>query len=220
MLKGGSRSRAAFLCAGLTEVDPRRRYPEFHPRLQRKEGIVNAFYKKADVVSPPIGAADGGGRKIAGISSVRSVVVEGSGRIEIIIEMNAVNVVALRNIGNHAEDIIPHGGQAWIERNGGPVAEQPFGVLFGYVRWYKIGELRSRSHRSVRIEPSVQLHPSFVAFLNGKLQRIPTGVSALRTGKGRRPRLYGTAVQGIALVAHLKKDRIHARCFVLIENGD
>ena len=60
------------------------------------------------------------------------------------------------------------------------------------------------------IDPGVDFHIPFVAFLHHPCQRVPSGVLALRTGKEAAPGLIKAGIEGIGLAADLEHDGVDA----------
>ena len=172
--------------------------------------------KQVDVVPTPIATitiAVAVSSKGSIVGNRRTVGV----RIEIVVDVEAVDVVAAHNIGSYLTDIMAVFSFSGIENQKAVIRKTTIGIQLRRV----ISRQSARAFRlrTERIDPRVQLHPAQVALLHHPSQRVPIrrGRHALTPRKVTAPRLVGTIIQGIAFHSHLEDNRIHAAGFKGVE---
>ena len=137
--------------------------------------------------------------------------------IEIVVHVDAVDIVACDDILGDLADIIAILGHTGIEDEHIVVGEAthwlPRGDMIG---GQLLGGLRLGA---IGIDPGVELHTAIVALGNHPLKGIPVRLwrLALLPGEETAPRLELALVEGIALRTHLEDDNIDTILLQLVE---
>ena len=138
-------------------------------------------------------------------------------RIEIVVDVYAVHVVAQQNVRHHVADIVAVLGYAGIHNQHAAIFEiavgmQEIGMCLGQLlRAFRLG--------TVRIDPRMQLHAPRVALPDHPFQRIPIGRGrcALPPGQVTAPRFEATGIERVEFWAHLKQDGVDAAFLQLVQ---
>ena len=129
--------------------------------------------------------------------------------IKIIVEVNAVDVVAADHIQNHAGGVVFGGVFAGIKPFVVAVAFDQPGTGFGNV-FRRDGRFARKDSGAIWIEPSMKLQASDMGFFDGKLERIVgwgRGLAEL-SAQIIRPRLKLGFVESVAGGADLENDGV------------
>ena len=127
-------------------------------------------------------------------------------RIKVIVDMNAIHVVAPGHVQHHRDGLLPHFRHAGVHPPVDVVFHRPLRVRPAHVRGAR--RVLFTRQRPVRIEPCVQLHPALVRLRHRELQRVPAGRFAHLSGQKRRPRLNLRGIHRIARRADLEDQRV------------
>ncbi|KGC52790.1 hypothetical protein DO65_4945 [Burkholderia pseudomallei] len=168
--------------------DRERRDPELHPRFRGLDALSERFDETIDVVATPVGER----RETRAVLRISRGVVERRARdrvrVEIIVEMHGVDIVAGDRVHDRVDDERARGGHAGVVIQLAAVADHPVRMRARRMR----GDERVEPvvHRdAVRIEPCVQLEIAPMRFGDGERERIVAGIAALRARQIFRPRL-------------------------------
>ncbi|RAO32897.1 hypothetical protein PSN13_03587 [Micromonospora saelicesensis] len=185
---------------GLVAPDAERADAELYPRLGRLDLAVHLLDQQVDVVPPPVGPV--GEAPVVGREGrvVRHLVGAAGVGVEVVVEVDAIDVVPL--------DGIHHGGLDELADLGDPgvvvepaagdagrwVGEGPVGVLLRRVAGGELGEVGAGAagggHRdAVRVEPGVELQVPLVRLVDQEGQWVPARVLAAYPGQVFRPGL-------------------------------
>ena len=206
------RGTSAFriLLLGIISIYTKRRNAKFHPRLHLTNQLVEFLDELVHIVAPPI----------AYILKSTWVCLEefriGNGftshriRIEIIVHVDAIHVVALQNILHH------HAGEHAICLQSG-IHNQEVAILKHLV-WVTLGDMigsqfgRSLRLGTIRINPRMAFHIAFVALIDHPSQWVPSILwcHALHPREITAPRLEPGSIECITLSTHLKQNGIDA----------
>ena len=112
----------------LITVNTKRRNTELNPRLQFAHCLMNFLYQHIDITATPIRFI----RKSTAITGKAGIIREVYSlfriRVEIIIHMNSINIVAGNNIRNHHTDVATAFRQCRVEIDLVTVSNKPFGM--------------------------------------------------------------------------------------------
>ena len=176
--------------------------------------------EQIDVVAPPVSLIG----KIFSIAGEGSVVVKlysglGIG-VEVIVNVDAVHVVARHDVRHHQADVLPALRQGGVEEELVAVGDEPFGVYIINMIGRQL--VLGRVPHAVRVYPGVQLHAALVAFVYHELQGIPIRVGrlSLHPRQVAAPRLQARGVERIGLRAYLEEDGVDARLLQGVELVD
>ncbi len=129
-------------------------------------------------------------------------------RVEVIVEMDAVDVVAPEDVKDDLQGALRGLRLARIEPEHLAVALHEIGARLADV----IGRfLEPRVEAgAVRVEPGVQLEPAPVGLVDPEAERVVVGFGpiSLRAGEVRRPGLEARLVEGVGGGADLEDDRV------------
>ena len=172
------------------------------------DSLVKLFYEEVDIETSPVATiADA-----VGIGTILGVVgnlhASHRIRIEIVVDMEAIDIVARHDIPDHLADVIAALLQGRIEQRQTIVLESPFGMLHNHViTGIAVSNLRLGT---IGIDPRMKLHTAFVALRYHPLQRVPIRIRlrALFACQIVAPRFELTLVQGVALGTHLEDNGI------------
>ena len=180
---------AAVGVALLVAIDAKGRHAELHPRLRVANGLIELSDKLVDIVAAPVvavGKAIGVGLEVGSIGDGDTS--DGIG-IEIVVDMQSVDIVALQNVAHHIADIVAVLLQRRVEQRQPVVLEATLGMaLYHVVGSIGVGHLRLGT---IGIDPRVQFHAALVALGNHPSQGVPVGLGSLSllTGQIVAPRL-------------------------------
>ena len=130
-------------------------------------------------------------------------------RVEIVVHVHAVNIVALHDIHDDGKRVIGDFRRPGVHPALSPVGMHRVGKPIGYVVCsQRIGGRRMTG--PVRIEPDVQVKSSPMGLLNGKGQRVVGRIwgHAILASQIVGPGLQGALIQGVGRGTDLKDDRI------------
>ena len=138
-------------------------------------------------------------------------------RIEVVVNVQSVHIVAAHNVAHHLADVVTALLQGRIQQRQPVVLERPLRVPHHHVVT-GIG-VSHLGLGAIGINPRVQLHTATVALLHHPLQRVPVGIgtAALLARQIVAPRLQRTLVQRVALRPHLEDDGITAILLQLVQ---
>ena len=130
-------------------------------------------------------------------------------RIEVVVDVHAIDVVALDDVHDRAQRAATH---FWVAR----IHPEEPAVLPNELR-IGLRDVRARDRRvaivrcPVGIEPRVQLEPTLVRLLDRERQRVPRRLrpSALPPRDVLRPRFVRRRIQRVRAGADVKHDRVH-----------
>ena len=184
-----------------------RRYSETHPGLFFLDGGIHLMDECRGIVPAPVLLAPESLR----LPVFSECVVVGEFpavnriRIEIIVEMDAVHVVARHDIAHHTHDMLARSGFARIEIHLTRVFLEYRRILACYMVPDK--RLGSVERHPVRVEPGMEFHTAGMALLRHEEERVPEGIRSLALGAGEipRPRLYFRDVESIRLRPDLEE---------------
>ena len=134
-----------------------------------------------------------------------------------IVEVNSVHVVVCNNLGNNIGNIIHHLGITRFKIPGSFVmgTKRTFAASCGNTTLFCHILVLAKWQSD---EPGVQVHTTFVTFLNGKCQWVVPRVFTWDTGKKSREWLYIRRVYNIASYPCLQKHSIDVHRFERVEN--
>ena len=129
-------------------------------------------------------------------------------RIEIVVEMDAVHVIARYDVAHDLQDVLARSGLPRVEIDLAGVFLEDVGVPAGYMAADQ--GLSGVERHAVGIEPRVQFHPAGMALLDHEAERIPERLRslALRTGQITRPGLYVRYIESVGLRTYLEENGI------------
>ena len=137
--------------------------------------------------------------------------------IEIVVDVEAVDVVAAHDVFCHLIYILAVLGLCWVEDKLSVVGEHARRALYGHM-------VRSQLHRAlglgaVGVDPCVELHAASVALVYHPFEGVPIGRRrlALLAREVAAPRLYVALVEGVTLGSHLKDDGVDPVFLQLVE---
>ncbi len=166
-------------------------------------------HERVDVVPPPRldraepGAVRGVGRGIRDRLPAHRV------RIEVVVEVHAVEVVVLDRVQDRLPDVLLGLGQARVEVELAAVGPDPLGMHARGMLGHEPG--RVGLHRdAVRVEPRVQLEVAPVRLVDDEGERVVARVAALHAREVLRPRLERAGPERVGGRPHLHEHRIQA----------
>ena len=209
---GGTSSRVVSLVA----IDAERTDAKLYPRLCLANRLTHLFHELIDILTTPISYVHA-----ASIRVIGSIVWNGNARnrvrVEVVIDVDAIDVVAGDDVVYDLADEFAVFGSSRVEENKSVVVEEAVGVARVFVG-------RSQSRRSlrlgpIRIDPGMQFHLSSMALLNHPLQRVPIRVwrHSLLSGQEAAPRLYPAGIERVAFYTHLEEDGVDAVLLQVVE---
>ena len=122
--------------------------------------------------------------------------------------MDGIHIVTRNNVCHHHTDVTAALGQCRIKIQLIIVGDKPFRMDIVQVIGCQF--TLERCLYPIRVDPRMELHSPFMAFVNHKLHRVPIRrrCLSLHTGQETAPRLQLRSIQGIRFGAHLKYDCI------------
>ena len=203
--------RARQVCAFFeVMVNAEGRHTKFYPRLHAVNAVAEHLDEGIDIVAPPIvdicnaiamrGIGLGIGNSQAGYGI----------RIEVIVDMQSVHVVAAYDVGGDGTDIFAVFRHAGVEEHEVVVFEEAFRVLHVGVRCCQFRSAFGLG--AERVDPGVQFHAALMTFVHHPRQRVPIGCGplSLPPREVAAPRLVGRLVKGVGLAAHLENHGVHS----------
>ena len=201
----------------LVAIDAEGRHTELHPRLHLLDALAHLLDEHVHVVAAPV-AFVLESVVVLGELLVVGNLLTGSGiRIEIVVDMDSIHVIAAHDVLHHLTDIVAVGGDAWVQDTQAVVREYSFGM--GDCDMIVGKHRRPLGAGTIGIEPRMQLHPTLVALLHHPIQRVPIGRGSLtlHTRQETAPRLVFAFVERVALRAHLEDDGVHPILLQFVE---
>ena len=200
-------------------VNAEGRHAELHPGLHGPQTVVKLGDKAVDILAAPFCAVC---HAIAE-AGIRGVVGDGPSRrvgIEIVVDVQAVDIITAYNVRCHTADVSAVFLQGGVHNEQAVVTKAALGMAHGVMR---VGQERCALRLGAeRINPGVDFHAALVALLHHPGQRVPTlfGSLSLLSGQETRPRLVAAFVERVGLTAHLKHDDVHAAALHHVELVD
>ena len=201
----------------LVTIDAKGRDTHLHPGLHAMDSLIELLHKQVHVIATPIVDILDTIRVLTELLGIGNGDTLHRIRIEIVVHVDTVHVIARHDVLGHLTDIIA------ILRNT-RIQNQQVVILKTRLR-RTLGDmvcsqrLRGLRPRTIRIDPGVQLHATLVALGNHPLQGIPVWrwCLALNTRQESAPGLQLTLVEGIAFWAHLEDNQVHTVFLQLVE---
>ena len=261
---GGRRGRGRVGAARVDRLvlpDPERADAELHRRaalgVQPGEDVVHARDERGDIVAAPLSDAVGrvrvsrgeavlleGAAVLPGVAEVRGRPI----RVEVIVEVDAVDVVVRGDLRHRVDHVLTDGRLSRVEEQRAVEEQDVLGMLHGVVvrrqqagsgeRPHRLlgrertglvrGHPERREHRrrrdrrrrhAVRVEPRVVLHAARMGLLHHPRQRVIAGVDTLRSAEELRPRVEGGGVPGVLRGTHLEDHRVELRLLEPVEDA-
>ena len=204
----------AFLVAPDAEGADAEAYPGL---FGRGDFGVYLLDEQVDVVAAPVGllhpVAVFGKRLLVG-----EVGAAGGVGVEVVVEVDAVDIVAVDDVHHHVLDELAVLGQTRVEVNF-LVALIFYKALRLFVVNMSGGKLLGgRGGDAVRVEPGVQLHAALVRLVDHKLQWVPVRRGRLAAlGEETAPGLEFAGVEGVGAGTYLEEDGVDSGGFELVE---
>ena len=190
---------------------------EAHPGLDGGDGVMQLLDEQVNIVPSPVAAFHS-----FAIGCVGGIVGEVNAlngiRIEIIVHVYSVHVVAGYDIGHHLADEIAALRQAGVEVDFAVgIGEEPLRVAV--VDMAGSRHFAFRGGDAVGVDPRVKLHSAAVSFGNHKPERVPCRRRShtRRAADVARPRLERAGIGGIGLRAYLPDDGVASGCLERVE---
>ena len=182
------------------------------------EPLPQLLHQLVHVVPPPVPQVGEPGA-VLGVS-IR--VVKAAAGVEVVVQVDAVDVVIAGQLLRAPDDVRPHLRQAGVEVELPLVLHHPVRVELGRVVGGEGIKLRLAALGDAEgVEPGVELQPQGVGPLHPVLQRVEAvpGGSALGAGEIAAPGVVVRGVQGVGGGPHLEDHRVHAQLHALLEDG-
>ena len=201
-------STAAIGVALLITIDAEGRNANLYPRLGVVNGAVELFDKQIDVIAAPVATIVDAVAIGAILCIVGNLNTSNGIGIEVVIDVQAVDIIARHNITDDVANIVAAGLLGRIQQRQTVVLKRPLGMFYNdvvagiFVRQFRLG--------TIGINPCVQLHAALVALVDHPRQRIPIGIGfcALFASQIVAPRLDIALVERVALGANLEDDGV------------
>ena len=138
-------------------------------------------------------------------------------RIEIIVHMDGIHIVACNNVAHYLADVFSVFRKSRVEIKLTGVLHKKFRMFV--VRMYWRQTACSLSAGTIRINPCMQLHTTLVTLVYHKLQRIPRRrrCNSLNTCQKTAPWFIRRFIKSIGLGTYLKDNGIYACFFQLVQ---
>ena len=190
-------SRRAGRVGALVAPDAERAQPEPYPRLGRVDPLADLLDERVHIGPSPV--APGLALAVARVAGVVVELVPLRVRVEEVVEVHAVEVVAVDRVEDRVLDVRARRGVARVEVEtavGRALGERhrPVRVLAQRMVRRELVEVGTgtpggrRLAAAVRVEPGVELEVAGVRFLDHPAHRVPTRVLAAFAGQPLRPR--------------------------------
>ena len=129
-------------------------------------------------------------------------------RIEIIVDVQTIYIIAAHNVVYHLINIFPVGRIARVENKLSCIRKYLTRLLNGNMITSQ--SISTLSFGTIRINPRMQFHPALMTLLNHPLQRIPKRIGrlSLHACQETAPWFITTLIERIALGPHLEDDGI------------
>lgn len=163
--------------------DSKRRHAEIHVTVVVLDEIVRVANQLVDVFSSPVVAVHFPAvvdvfRESSFIRKSLVVVVRRI-RVEVIVVVESVDVVAIQNVADDSFCVRLDLFRAWIEPDVLADLVRVVGILVNGTQGRKIVLLRLRCVRSVRVQPAVELEAATVRFRDREFKWIPAWIFSL-----------------------------------------
>ncbi len=210
--------------------DPKRRNADAHPRLALLDLAVHPLHEAVDVLAAPVAA--GQRPAAARVAGIGRVVGKDEGavavriRIEEVVDVEGVDVVALHHVVHDGDGVVLHVLLAGIEPEADAVAGDAVARDAPEVG-AEGGEVRGSEARRVAgvagaegVEPGMHLEAAGARRVDRQLQRVVAGVHVGAPGEGGGPRFGAAGVQALAVHAHLEDHGVGAELRRPVEKGN
>jgi len=195
----------------LITIDSERTDSELYPRLHPPNGFVQFLNQHIHITTSPVrlvskaSAITGKTCVIGKIDSLNRI------RIEIVIHVDSVHIIAGHNIRHDFTDIFTTLGKCRVEVQLVSISNKPFRMLIIYM--FRRQLVLQGGFHPIRINPGMKLHIPFPAFLNHELHRVPHRRRHLSLCPCQKtaPRFMLRSIQRIRFGTHLKDNRINTR---------
>lgn len=148
------------------------------------------------VAAPGVAAVEVAAVLLPALVVVERRVAVGVG-VEEVVEVHAVDVVALDHVEDDVADPRLHLWVAGVEVGLVGVLDEPLGILLDGVVVDQVLQVRILQAHPVGVEPGVQLQTALVGLLDRERERVVAGIAALLAGQVARPRLLVRLVKGV-----------------------
>ena len=207
---------AGGIAAAVAE-DTEGRHAELDPGFALMDGLAQLLYEMVHIFAAPVGQAS----RPAAIASVLSSIVDYLAtdriRIEIIVDMETVDIIAADDIVDHPADIVAVLRLPRIEDILSVVSEDA--ARFSCCNMVGGQLMGGLGLCPIRIDPRMEFHAPFVALVYHPLERIPVRrrCQPLLSGEETAPRLQFAGVERIALRSYLEDDGVDAVLLQFVE---
>ena len=171
--------------------------------------LIELFDKEIHVIATPVTTVFDTVRVLTILLIIRNHLSSCGIRIEIIIHMDAIDIIACHDILSHRTDIVAVLGDARIQDELLVIGEAALRMHHAHM----IGSQHrgTLSLGAIRVDPRMQFHTTLVTLLYHPLQRIPIRrrCLALLSRQKTAPGLYTTLIECITLWSHLEDDGIY-----------
>ena len=202
---------AAQRVAALVAIDTERTYSELHPGLQSANRFMYLLNQNIHVAAAPVGLIAEAATIARKARVIRKVLSFDGIRIEIIVHVNGIHIIARHDVGYHLTDMVAAFGQCRVEVQLIAVRHKPLRMRIINMNGRKL--VLQRSLYPIGINPGMKLHTPLMAFFNHKLHRVPVRFRrfALHSGQEAAPRFVLRSIQRIGFGTHLEDNGVDAR---------
>ena len=156
----------------LIAINTERRHTKLHPRLCLMYRLIHVMDEKVHVLSTPVVAVH-----VSAIHGIRTVIrnlqtCHGIG-IEIIVDVQSIDIITTHDVVRNLTDILAVLRNTWVEEPQTIILEETIGMLHIVRTRERWCSLRLGTEG---INPSMQLHTTFVALLHHPSQGVPCWV--------------------------------------------
>ena len=210
--------RTAVGVALLVAVDTEGADTEAHPGFARLDNPAQLLDEQIHILATPVAPVHA--VAIAGVAVIVGELAAGNGiRIEIVVHVDGIDIVARHNIVDYPAYKLAALGQSRVEIELFTILNEPLGMLVIDMR--RRQRLGSDRPHPVGIEPGVQLHVAGMTLVDKILQRVPHGVGShpLLPREIFAPRLQLRGIKGVGRRAHLENHRIDADVLETVQHS-
>ena len=199
---------AAQRVAAFVAIDAKGRDTEFHPRLHLTDGLVQLLDECIYIIAAPVGLVIKAASVTGKAGIVRKIDSLNRVRIEIVVHVDGIDIVARNDIAHYQTDMTATFGQGRVEVNLVAISHKPLRMQIVHMIGHKL--VPQRCLYPIRVDPRMKLHATLVALFNHKLHGIPIrfGGLSLYSRQIAAPGLQTRCVQGIRLGTYLKDDGV------------
>ena len=179
------------------------------PRINGVDALPQCLDQLVDIVPAPV--ADVG--KALAVLGIGGPVGKAAAGVEVVVQVNAVDVILAGQLLRPPHDVLPHLGQAGIEVVVALILHHPVGVeLCGVVGGQGLELRRAPLGDAEGIDPGVELQPQGVGPLHPVGQRIKSVFRGgpLCAGEVFAPRVQLGGIEGVGGGPHLENHGVHA----------